>query len=57
MARLNDEVTVKRLKRRGREIALLPENTEFAPIVVDPRTSAFAIEGIVVGLVRTNEKW
>jgi repressor LexA len=57
VARLNDEVTVKRLRRRGREIALLPENTKFAPIVVDPRNSAFAIEGVVVGLVRNNQKW
>jgi repressor LexA len=57
VARLNDEVTVKRFKRRGRDIVLLPENAKFAPIVVDPRTTAFAIEGIAVGLVRNNEKW
>lgn len=47
-----DEVTVKRLRRRGREIVLMPENSAFTPIVVDPRTTAFAIEGIGVGLVR-----
>jgi repressor LexA len=52
VARLNDEVTVKRFKRRGRDIVLLPENKKFAPIVVDPRTTEFAIEGIAVGLVR-----
>jgi repressor LexA len=57
VARLNDEVTVKRFKRRGRDIVLLPANVKFAPIVVDPRTTAFAIEGIAVGLVRHNEKW
>jgi repressor LexA len=57
VARLNDEVTVKRFKRRGRDIVLLPENAKFAPIVVDPRTTAFAIEGIAVGLVRGSEKW
>jgi repressor LexA len=57
VARLNDEVTVKRFKRRGRDIVLLPENAKFAPIVVDPRTTAFAIEGIAVGLVRGNGKW
>jgi repressor LexA len=57
VARLNDEVTVKRLRRRGREIALLPANAKFAPIVVDPRKSAFAIEGVVVGLVRNNQQW
>ncbi len=47
-----DEVTVKRLKRRGREILLMAENPEFAPIVVDPATTTFAIEGVGVGLVR-----
>ena len=57
VARLNDEVTVKRFKRRGRDIVLLPENAKFARIVVDPRTTAFAIEGIAVGLVRGSEKW
>jgi repressor LexA len=48
-----DEVTVKRFRKRGREIVLLPENAAFAPIVVDPRTKPFAIEGIGVGLVRS----
>jgi repressor LexA len=47
-----DEVTVKRLKRQGREIVLLPENPDFAPIVVDPKKTAFAIEGLAVGLIR-----
>jgi repressor LexA len=48
-----DEVTVKRFRRRGREILLLPENAAFEPIVVDPRVTAFAIEGVGVGLVRS----
>ena len=48
-----DEVTVKRFRRRGREVVLLPENPAFEPIVVDPRTTSFAIEGIGVGLVRS----
>jgi repressor LexA len=48
-----DEVTVKRLRRRGQSIVLQPENDAFAPIVVDPRTTPFAIEGIGVGLVRS----
>lgn len=47
-----DEVTVKRLKRRGREILLIAENPAFAPISVDPATTPFAIEGVAVGLVR-----
>src|SRR5436190_6319193 len=52
VARLGDEVTVKRLKRRGREITLVAENTAFAPIVVDPAKTSFAIEGVAVGVIR-----
>ena len=52
-----DEVTVKRLERRGREVRLLAENPDFAPIVVDPRRGGFAIEGIAVGIVRRNKGW
>jgi len=48
-----DEVTVKRLRRRGREIVLHPENSEFEPIVVNPAHTDLAIEGIAVGLLRT----
>jgi repressor LexA len=51
-----DEVTVKRFRRRGREIVLAPENSAYQPIVVDPRTTPFAIEGIGVGLVRSG-RW
>src|SRR5690348_16360336 len=39
-----DEVTVKRLRKRGRDIVLLPENAAYEPIVVDPRATSFAIE-------------
>jgi repressor LexA len=46
-----DEVTVKRLKRRGRDIALVAEHPDFAPIVVDAK-KGFAIEGVAVGLIR-----
>jgi repressor LexA len=46
-------VTVKRLRRRGREIVLHPENSEFEPIVVNPAHTDLAIEGIAVGLLRT----
>lgn len=54
VARLDDEVTVKRLKR-GRskyQLQLLPENAEFEPIDVDLREQAFAIEGLSVGVIR-----
>jgi repressor LexA len=53
VARVNDEVTVKRLKRRGHQIQLLPENPDFAPIEVDARKDQLVIEGIGVGIVRT----
>jgi repressor LexA len=52
VARLGEEVTVKRLKRRGREITLVAENAAFAPIVVDPAKTSFAIEGVAVGVIR-----
>lgn len=52
VARLDDEVTVKRLERRHGRVRLLPENPEFAPIEVDPARHAFAIEGLYVGLLR-----
>ena len=52
-----DEVTVKRLERRGREVRLLAANPAFAPIVVDPKRTVFAIEGIGVGIVRRNNGW
>ncbi len=51
VARLGDEVTVKRLLRQGNTIQLLPENPDFDPIVVDPGED-FALEGIAVGLIR-----
>ena len=57
VARLGDEVTVKRLKRRGRDIVLMPENAAFAPLEVDPARTPFAIEGIGVGLVRAGRSF
>jgi len=52
VARVHDEVTVKRLRRRGNSVELLPENPEFKPIVVDAREDDFAIEGLGVGVIR-----
>ena len=53
VARIEDEVTVKRLERSGQHtVKLLPENTDFEPIVVDLRSTACAIEGISVGIIR-----
>ena len=51
-----DEVTVKRFRKRARDIVLAPENPAFEPIVVDPRMTQFTIEGVGVGLVR-NGGW
>ena len=55
VARVGDEVTVKRLRRRGHTIELLPENPDYRPIVVDDRSDEFALEGIGVGLLRTGK--
>jgi repressor LexA len=52
VARLADEVTVKRFRRRGHSVQLLPENPEFEPIEVDSRSEPLAIEGIAVGVIR-----
>jgi repressor LexA len=57
VARLGEEVTVKRLKRRGREITLVAENAAFAPIVVDPKKTSFAIEGVAVGVIRPSRSF
>jgi len=52
VARLEDEVTVKRYRQEGRKVWLLPENDEFAPIEVDLDHQHMVIEGVVVGLLR-----
>lgn len=53
VARLDDEITVKRLRRERSRLLLLSENPDFAPIEVDSRrTDAFAIEGLYVGVIR-----
>ncbi len=52
VARLDDEVTVKRLESRRGQVRLLPANPDFSAIEVDPRRHAFAIEGWYVGVVR-----
>ena len=52
VARLGDEVTVKRLRRTKAGIELLPENPDFQPILVAPDAADFELEGIAVGLIR-----
>ncbi|HEY3487670.1 MAG TPA: transcriptional repressor LexA [Gammaproteobacteria bacterium] len=52
VARLDDEVTVKRLRRRGNSIILQPENPQFKPIKVIPGKTEFVLEGLVSGVIR-----
>ena len=52
VARLDDEVTVKRYRQTGSLVSLLPENDEFEPIEVDLREQELVIEGVVVGVIR-----
>lgn len=52
VARIGDEVTVKRFDRKRNKILLLPENPDFEPIEVDQRSDDFAIEGLGVGVIR-----
>ncbi len=52
VARLDDEVTVKRYRQDGRLVWLLPENEDFEPIEVDLAEQALVIEGVVVGVIR-----
>lgn len=51
VARLGDEVTVKRLEKNNRSVILHPENSDFNPIIVTDKES-FSIEGIAIGLIR-----
>ena len=52
VARLEDEVTVKRYRQEGSVVWLLPENDSVSPIKVDLKRETMVIEGVVVGLVR-----
>jgi repressor LexA len=52
VARLGDDVTVKRFKRRGAIVHLIAENRDFEPILVDTKHEPLVIEGIAVGLIR-----
>ena len=56
VARIDDEVTVKRLEkgRSKHRLSLIAENPDFSPIEVDLRSSDFSIEGISVGVIRRN---
>lgn len=55
VARLDDEVTVKRYRKHGSVVELIAENPDFEPIVVDTRVQPLFIEGVAVGLIRGGE--
>lgn len=52
VARIGDEVTVKRFQRNAQGIQLLPENPDFKPIIVPADHPDFELEGLAVGLIR-----
>jgi repressor LexA len=55
VARVDEDVTVKRFRQHGDIVELLAENPDFEPIIVDTRRQALAIEGVAVGLIRGGE--
>ena len=52
VARLHDEVTVKRIRKSRDKVELIPENPDFSTRTVDPRREALTIEGVAVGVIR-----
>lgn len=54
VARVEDDVTVKRLERKGSQVILHAENQDFSPIEVDLNYQEFAIEGLAVGVIRNS---
>jgi repressor LexA len=52
VARLDNEVTVKRFFKKGSTVELVAENPDFEPIIVDLRRDPLAIEGLAVGIIR-----
>ncbi|MFY2510337.1 repressor LexA [Vibrio pectenicida] len=56
VARVDDDVTVKRIERKGSTVLLHAENEEFAPIKIDLTCQHLAIEGLAVGIIR-NTDW
>ena len=53
VARIGNEVTVKRYQKTGSTIELFPENPDFKVITVNPEAEEFALEGLAVGLLRS----
>ena len=55
VARLHDEVTVKRFRRRRDVVLLIPENPDFPTLRIDLRREPFTIEGLGVGIIRNGK--
>ncbi|MBC3874572.1 transcriptional repressor LexA [Undibacterium flavidum] len=53
VARIGEEVTVKRYMKTADGVELLPENPDFSPIIVNENEPDFALEGLAVGLMRS----
>ncbi|WP_196157817.1 transcriptional repressor LexA [Reinekea sp. G2M2-21] len=52
VARVGDDVTVKRYEKKGNIVTLYPENDEFEPIEVNLKKEEFVVEGLYVGVIR-----
>ncbi|MCW8885682.1 MAG: transcriptional repressor LexA [Motiliproteus sp.] len=52
VARIEDEVTVKRFQKKGHQVQLIAENKDFSPIELDLRNQELSIEGLAVGVIR-----
>ncbi|WP_299797741.1 transcriptional repressor LexA [uncultured Shewanella sp.] len=55
VARVEDDVTVKRFEQRGSTVYLHAENEEYSPIVVDLTSQSLSIEGLAVGVIRNGD--
>ncbi|MEI6860397.1 MAG: transcriptional repressor LexA [Shewanella sp.] len=55
VARVEDDVTVKRFEKKGSMVYLHAENEDYAPIVVDLTSQSLSIEGLAVGVIRNGD--
>ncbi|WP_065188766.1 transcriptional repressor LexA [Shewanella woodyi] len=55
VARVEDDVTVKRFEKKGSTVYLHAENEDYSPIVVDLTNQSLSIEGLAVGVIRNGD--
>lgn len=55
VACIDEEVTVKRWKKQNSIVHLLPENSDFKPIIIDTRQQCLRVEGLAVGIMRNGK--